>query len=179
MGKIKNWSRNKRQEGRREDVPDTRNPQPIRLHWNHDNYDAEVNVIERTDRDEHIYRVWVHDHEQEMPVDEHNVVGEAEDKESARKMAVEYMRNHPYPDGAKVYADQQFAYKATVLETDESDVTGEMMARIEHDEALPSTGIEEGEEGYIDVSDIDDAMELKPYERRQVRDFARNEDWIE
>jgi hypothetical protein len=96
MASPKNWSRNKSKEGTTEDVAGTRLPQPVRYAWRHNEIDAEVEVIERTDMGR-IYHITMHDHRQEMPVDEHNIIGEENNLREAYKRAVEWIRNHPRP----------------------------------------------------------------------------------
>jgi hypothetical protein len=96
MASPKNWSRNKSKEGTTEDVAGTRLPQPVRYAWRHNEIDAEVEVIERTDKGR-MYHITMHDHRQEMPVDEHNIIGEENNLREAYKRAVEWMRNHPRP----------------------------------------------------------------------------------
>ena len=163
MGKYRNWS-----PAGRDDA----------LMWTHDIEPLKLRVISKNQKDVGGSKAMVTLSDTDEFGDGTMWAKHFDTKTEAEQWARNWLRNHPYPDDYKVYADTQYFYRATILETDKSDVNDEWMARIELREDLPADGVEAGEETWIDLIDIDKAMETSPADRNQARRFAKEENWI-
>lgn len=182
MSKIENWSRlpndatNSESEG-----------------WKHDSRDYQVYVTSEYDSasDQRMYVAWVEGvnaleiapyHQSYGHSDNSGIITRVSDKESAMDDARSWMDDNPYPpvfmegDQVPIMTEHGDVTDVEIVDPEPEKNTVVIRA-LEDDKRI---GFMEGEETAVDQQQIEDAMDLEPYERRRLEnEFQKQQNMME
>lgn len=98
---------------------------------------------------------------------------------SAEEELRDVLADNPYLPGMEVWSKSDYGiHKSIVQKVEKSDVDGNYIVETKLLEANPAAGWEVGKVGWIDMSNIDKAEEMTGAKRTQIRENARQNDWL-